>query len=83
MAGGLPFQDKMFTAYAANITQDRETGVGKWTDAQLVRAIREGVRPDGSLIGPPMPTEFYSRMSDDDVNAIVAVLRAERGARRR
>lgn len=81
MSGGLPFQDKMFTAYAANITQDRETGIGKWTDAQLVRAIREGVRPDGSLIGPPMPTEFYSRMSDDDVNAIVAVLRTERAVR--
>ena len=77
LSGGFQFQDKMFTAYAPNITQDRETGVGKWTDAQLVKAIREGVRPDGSIIGPPMPVEFYRHMSDDDVNAIVAVLRTQ------
>lgn len=77
LSGGMPFQDKMFVAYAANITQDRATGVGSWTDAQLARAIREGVRPDGSIIGPPMPVEFYRYMSDDDVNAIVAVLRTE------
>ena len=64
LSGGMPFDDKMFKSYAANITQDRETGVGKWTDAQLVKAIREGVRPDGSVIGPPMPIEFYRHMSD-------------------
>ena len=81
LSGGMPFQEKMFTSYASNITSDRETGIGGWTDAQLVRAIREGVRPDGSLIGPPMPTEYYSRMSDDDVQAIVAVLRTERAVR--
>lgn len=81
LSGGLPFQEKMFTAYAPNITQDRETGVGKWTDAQLVKAIREGVRPDGSIIGPPMPVEFYRHMSDDDVRAIVAVLRTEPAVR--
>ncbi|WP_147373892.1 c-type cytochrome [Massilia cavernae] len=81
MSGGMPFDDKMFKAYAPNVTQDRETGVGKWTDAQLVKAIREGVRPDGSLIGPPMPVEFYRHLSDDDVNAIVAVLRTEPAVR--
>lgn len=81
MSGGLPFQEKMFMAYAPNITQDRETGVGKWTDAQLVKAIREGIRPDGSIIGPPMPVEFYRHMSDEDVNAIVAVLRTEPAVR--
>lgn len=81
LSGGMPFPEKMFTAYASNITSDPETGIGKWTDAQLVRAIREGVRPDGSVIGPPMPTMYYSRMSDDDVNAIVAVLRTEGAVR--
>lgn len=81
LSGGLPFREKTFTAYAANITSDRETGIGKWTGAQLVKAIREGVRPDGSLIGPPMPTMYYRRMSDDDMNAIVAVLRTEGAVR--
>ncbi len=74
-AGGLPFEDKAFTTYASNITPDRETGIGKWTDAQAVRAIREGRRPDGRLLGPPMPYGLYRDLSDADVTAIVAYLR--------
>src|SRR5690606_26170038 len=46
-----------------------------WTDEQIARAIREGVRPDGSLIGPPMPFQLYRKISDRDVEAIVAYLR--------
>lgn len=75
MAGGLKFDEKPFTAYAPNITPDPETGIGKWTDAQLIAAIREGKRPDGSIIGPPMPIELYRDMSDTDVKAIVAYMR--------
>ena len=59
------------------ITNDAETGVGKWTDAQLIRAIREGIRPDGTVIGPPMPIGFYRGMADADVKAIVAWMRAQ------
>jgi mono/diheme cytochrome c family protein len=77
LSGGMVFEDAPFRAVAANITPDRETGIGKWTDAQLVKAIREGVRPDASLIGPPMPIPFYRSMSDDDVASIVAYLRAQ------
>ncbi|MDA1325409.1 MAG: c-type cytochrome [Proteobacteria bacterium] len=78
LAGGFPFGgDKApFKSYAANITPDRETGIGKWTDAQLVTAIREGKRPDGSVIGPPMAIDFYKYMSDKDAKAIVAYLRS-------
>jgi cytochrome c553 len=76
LAGGLKFEEKPFTAYAPNITPDPETGIGKWTDAQLITAIREGKRPDGTLIGPPMPVGLYRGMSDNDVRAIVAYLRA-------
>ena len=43
----------------------------------MVRAIREGIWPDGSLIGPPMPIEFYRGMSDDDARALAAYLRAQ------
>lgn len=75
LAGGLMFKEEPFTAYASNITPDPETGIGKWTDAQLKRAIREGIRPDGSLIGPPMPFQFYRGLADADLDAIVVYLR--------
>lgn len=75
LAGGTPFQDAAFTAYAPNITPDPETGIGRWTDEQIIAAIREGRRPDGSLIGPPMPVPFYRDMSDSDVKALVAYMR--------
>ncbi|WP_448202648.1 c-type cytochrome [Azospirillum sp. sgz302134] len=76
LAGGTPFVEQPFTAYAPNITPDPETGIGRWTDAQIVAAIREGRRPDGSVIGPPMPIAFYRDLSDSDVQAIVAYLRS-------
>src|SRR5262245_174788 len=46
LAGGLEFREEPFTAYASNITPDRDTGIGAWTDVQIVTAIREGKRPD-------------------------------------
>lgn len=75
LAGGRVFEERGFRAVAPNITQDRETGVGGWTDAQLAEAIRSGHRPDGSLIGPPMPVEGYRGISDRDLRALVAWLR--------
>jgi len=65
-------------AFAPNITQDVETGIGSWTDEQITSAIREGKRPDGTIIGPPMPIALYREMSDRDVEAIVAYLRQVR-----
>lgn len=76
LAGQLVIKTPQFTAYAPNITPDIETGIGSWSDAQLITAIREGRRPDGTTIGPPMPFEFYRDMSDTDVRAIVAYLRS-------
>lgn len=64
-----------FKAFAPNITQDKETGIGNWTDEQIIAAIREGKRPDGTIIGPPMPIELYRNLSDTDVTAIIAYLR--------
>ena len=81
LSGGLLFDEPPFKAYAANITPDPETGIGRWTDAQLAKAIREGVRPDGGLIGPPMPIEFYRHLSDRDLAAIIAHLRAQPSVR--
>ena len=77
LAGGQVLEEpNLFRAVASNITPDAETGIGRWTDAQLGRAIREGIRPDGSLIGPPMPFEFYREISDADLAAIIAYLRS-------
>lgn len=81
MSGGMLFEDSAFKAYAANITPDRETGIGAWTDAQIAKAIREGIRPDGSVIGPPMPIAFYRNLSDTDLAAIIAYLRAQPAVR--
>ena len=76
LAGGQVMEEPgLFRAVAANITPDRETGIGRWTDAQIGRAIREGLRPDGSLVGPPMPIELYRGIGDADLAAMVAYLR--------
>jgi mono/diheme cytochrome c family protein len=77
LSGGMVFDEEPFKAYAPNITPDPETGIGKWTDGQLARAIREGIRPDGTVIGPPMPIGLYRGMSDYDLKAIVTYLRAQ------
>jgi mono/diheme cytochrome c family protein len=77
LSGGTVFDEAPFKAVAANITPDRETGIGKWTDAELAKAIREGIRPDKTVIGPPMPIEFYRHISDADLASIIAYLRAQ------
>jgi hypothetical protein len=60
--------------YAANITPDKETGIGSWTDGEKIRAIREGVDKDGRTIFPIMPYSYYCYMSDDDAQSLVAYL---------
>jgi mono/diheme cytochrome c family protein len=60
---------------ARNITPDPETGIGTWSDDEIARAIREGVRKDGTALFPVMPYSEFARMDDADVEAIVAYLR--------
>ncbi len=73
-AGGFHLVDPAFDAYSANITPDKETGIGNWTDEQIIKAIREGVDDKGHVIFPPMPVPTYNNLSDDDVKAVVAYL---------
>jgi mono/diheme cytochrome c family protein len=73
LSGRLVEDSPAFTAISANITPGGR--VKDWSDAELAKAIREGIRPDGSLIGPPMPFEVYHGISDDDLASIVAYLR--------
>ncbi len=75
LAGGLVIQEPEFTVVTPNITPDPETGIGRWSDEQIVAAIREGRRPDGSVIGPPMPIGLYRQMADRDALALVVYLR--------
>ena len=62
-----------FTAFAPNVTPGGR--VAEWSDEELARAIREGIRPSGEIIGPPMPFAVYRHISDDDLASIVAFLR--------
>lgn len=59
-----------------NITPELETGVGAWSDDELMRAIRDGVSRDGHFLLPFMPFGAYQLMSDEDVRSIVAYLRS-------
>ena len=72
-AGGLAFRLPFGTLYSPNITPDRETGIGAWTDAQFLRALHEGIGPKARLY-PAMPYAAYSLMTDADALAIRAYL---------
>jgi mono/diheme cytochrome c family protein len=81
LSGGPPIgEGNAFTAIPSNITPDPETGIGRWTDAEIKTAIRQGKRPPnshngGTLIGPPMPFAQYRGIADADIDAVVAYLR--------
>lgn len=62
--------------YPRNLTPDVETGIGSWSEADIITAIRQGHRPDGTPILPPMPWTAYAHMSDDDVQALAAFLKS-------
>jgi mono/diheme cytochrome c family protein len=74
LSGGPAITSPAFTAYPPNITSDRDTGIGTWTEDQVVTAMREGRAPDGRILRPPMPVPFYRTMSDQDAHAIAAYL---------
>ena len=74
-SGGLTFTTPAFIATAPNITPDIETGIGSWSDAEIKRALVQGMRPDhGRLAGVPlaaiMPANFYRALLADDLDAI-------------
>jgi mono/diheme cytochrome c family protein len=79
-SGGLTFTTPAFTATAPNITPDAETGIGSWSDAELKRALVEGMRPDhgrlaGVALAAIMRANFYKGLLPDDLDAVVAYLR--------
>jgi mono/diheme cytochrome c family protein len=63
-------------SFPRNLTPDVETGIGRWSEQDIVNAIRTGMRPDGSVLAPPMPWPNYATMTDDDAFAIAAYLKS-------
>ncbi len=73
-AGGLGFKLPFGTLYSTNITPDKETGIGNYTDQDFLNAIHRGTRRDGARLYPAMPFTSYTYMSDADALAIKAYL---------
>ena len=65
---------------APNLTPDAETGLGRWSDDEIGRAVREGVDRDGNALFPLMPYERYRRFSDEDLASIVVFLEIARSS---
>ncbi len=63
-------------SYGRNLTPDHETGIGTWTEAQIVTAFTEGRRPDGSPLLPPMPWPSFAHFPREDAEAIAAFLKS-------
>jgi mono/diheme cytochrome c family protein len=80
-AGSLFINDGALQVVAPNITPDRETGAGAWSDDALARAIREGIGHDGRALFPAMPYPNFRKMSDEDVASVVVYLRSVEPAR--
>ena len=73
-AGGRALATPFGTFYSPNITPDPETGIGRWTDEQFLRALRDGVRPDGANYFPVFPYPSFTNITDADALAIKAYL---------
>jgi mono/diheme cytochrome c family protein len=73
-AGGRAFPTSLGVLYSPNITADRDTGIGAWSDADFLRAVHQGVRRDGQHLYPAFPYAAYTLLADTDVLAIRAYL---------
>lgn len=73
-AGGRPIPTPFGTIYSANITPDRQTGIGAWTNDQFYRALHQGVGADGENLYPAFPYPWYTKITREDAEAIRAFL---------
>ncbi len=71
-AGGLAIETPFGTFYSPNITPDKETGIGKWTEQDFIRALKQGRDPQGRNYFPVFPYIYFSKISDDDARALYA-----------
>ena len=75
-AGGAALPTPFGQLYAPNITPDVEHGIGTWSEADVTRALRDGVGKGGKWLYPAMPYDHYTKISDDDIHALWAYLRS-------
>lgn len=75
-AGGRTIETPAYKVQGSNITPDTATGIGSWSDAQIGRAITQGLRPDGSRMASAMPSNFYVALTASDLDALIAYLRS-------
>ena len=75
LSSGLSWDEPPFKVTASNITQDKETGIGSWSDADIKKALQKGERPNGVRLAAIMPYDFYEILTPGDLNAIVAYLK--------
>lgn len=73
--GGADFGEGAGEIFAKNITSDKETGLGSWTDGEIFRAITMGVDKDGEPLAPMMPYQYFRNMDENDIKAIIAFIR--------
>jgi mono/diheme cytochrome c family protein len=81
-AGGRAFPIPFGTVYSTNITPDKETGLGSWSDKDILDAMTKGIRRNGERIVPVMPHEAYSGMAKEDLQALIAYLRTLKPVRK-
>src|SRR6516162_6300345 len=74
-SGGLSWDEPPFKVTAPNITQDKETGIGDYTDTELKQVLRKGIKRNGHPVAMVMPSGFYEIMTDHDLDAVIAYLR--------
>ncbi|MFT4121685.1 c-type cytochrome [Bradyrhizobium sp.] len=76
LSGGQTFDEPAFKVTGSNITPDKDTGIGNWSDAALKRFLVSGIKPDGTEAAAIMPTAFYTVLTARDLDALVAYLRS-------
>jgi mono/diheme cytochrome c family protein len=81
-AGGREFPVPMAKVYSTNLTADKDTGLGNWSDRQIHDSMVKGIRPNGERLLPVMPFESYSGMAEEDLRALIAYLRTLKPVRK-
>jgi hypothetical protein len=73
--GGLPFNTPFGTIYSTNITPDRDTGIGNWSEADFSRALHDGVAPGATHLYPALPYTYFTRITPQDTADLFAYLK--------
>jgi len=74
LAGGRPIKTPFGIFYGTNITPDKETGIGKWSDTDFIKAMTQGVSPDGKHYAPVFPYTSFTQMTEEDLLSLKAYL---------